>query len=109
MQYNHTMHRAHQYEMPLGDPFALQGERILATAALATAAAATPEFGALEIGHPCGHQAPLDASAAGPKDFFVCPKCGCRWHVETAPATRKPSGFVVPGARRVVVDERGTL
>ena len=56
----------------------------------------------------CGHSVPIEDAMEG-RDHFACPVCGLRWHIVQEPAKRYPSGFIMPGDRKEVIDAQANL
>jgi hypothetical protein len=58
----------------------------------------------------CGFEDSFDAFVAGlPPKQFRCPKCGLHTEIQDAPPTVYPSGFVMPGPRRIAILKEGKV
>lgn len=60
------------------------------------------------IGHPCGHESSF-ADGCLSRDRFACPTCGLNWRMVQDPPTVYPSGWVMPGKRRLELLPQMTL
>lgn len=58
----------------------------------------------MAITGPCGHAVPFE-DAFEAIDRYHCPTCGMRYRIEQEPPEVYPSGFVMPGDRKLVIDE----
>lgn len=59
----------------------------------------------MAITGPCGHTVPIEQAMDG-RDRYKCPVCNLRFHVHRDPPIIYPSGFIMPGKGRVVVDPK---
>lgn len=53
---------------------------------------------------PCGHTSTLDATYVT-RDHYRCPQCGLRWHYTEDPPEILCTGFIMPGRRRLVIEQ----
>lgn len=51
---------------------------------------------------PCGHTTDLDLSCQA-RDHYACASCGLEWHIIQDPPTCRPSGWIEPGKRTLVM------
>ena len=54
----------------------------------------------------CGHTAPIEKVMIS-TDKYKCPVCGLAYHVEHGKPTVLKNGFVIPGDKRIIVDDTG--
>ena len=54
----------------------------------------------------CGHTAPIEKVMIS-TDKYKCPVCGLAYHVEHGKPTVLKNGFVMPGEKRIIVDDNG--
>ena len=66
-----------------------------------TAMEAMLEYGETCVTGSCGHTRPFDEVCVA-RDEFVCPVCGHWWRVIQSAPEVMPSGFIMPGERKVV-------